>query len=120
MEATASQHAKGLDVYVGSAAVREARLLGSERRRILKITDRQLDLADLCFRAIGLLLDDQDLRPMWDRLEDLTVEFHDLVGPLDLEAIELEANHEITLPYWLRRVSDPEYRRFVRRLLGGC
>ena len=109
-----------LDSNLTSAIVREVRLLSAGRRRILRITDRQLDIADLCFRAIRLMLDDRDSRPMWDRLEDLAVEIRDAVGPLDLETLDLDSDSEITLPYWLCRASDSEYRRFVRRLLGAA
>ncbi len=101
-----------------SAVVREARRLSPSQRRVLGVTDFQIDVADLCFSAIQLLLDDRDPRPMRDRLEDLEDHALDVFGSLDLRQLEIDDDGD--LPHWLRRASAPDYGRFVRRFLGAA
>ncbi|MCY3952466.1 MAG: hypothetical protein OXG69_07945 [bacterium] len=123
--------------------IREARRLSTAERRVLQVSDFQLGFADICFRAIQLLLDDGDARPRWDRLTDLgrraaelcdsvdwgEVEFAD---DMDLKSlglawrkleehleIEVDRDGEVILPRWFRRLPVPEFRRFVQKYLGA-
>ena len=131
------------DRTIESALVREARQLNAPERRLLQITNFQLGFADLCFRAIQLLLDDGDARPKWDRLEDLgdraiklgdSVDWGEIqfgentdresicLAWLKLEehlGIEVDRDGEVILPLWFRRWPVPEFRRFVRKSLGA-
>ena len=131
------------DQTTGSALIREARRLSTAERQILQVTDFQLGFADLCFRAIQLLLDDGDGRPKWDRLTDLgrrVAELCDSVDwgeiefaeDMDLKSlgpawrkleehleIEVDRDGEVILPLWFRRWPVPEHRRFVRKYLGA-
>ena len=100
--------------------VREVRLLSAGQREVLDISDLQLGIADVCFRAIQLLLDDQDPRPIGVRLEDLSISAQEILGPLDWDSLELDDDAEVVLPRWLLRSSDPEFRRFVRRFIGAA
>ena len=120
MEFPTPKIVKDPDQTRGSEVVREVRLLGVGQRRVLQVSDRQLDVADLCFRATQLLLDDRDPRPKWDRLEDLAARVREVLGPLDLDFLEADPHTEVVLPRWLRCGSTPGFQRFVRRFLGAA
>ena len=83
--------------------VRELRLLSAGQRQVLDISDTQLDLAELCFRAIRLLLDDREFRPLRDRLEDLEADAIRVIGSLEPETFETGEDEEVILPRWLCR-----------------
>ena len=119
---------------IGSALICEARRLSTAERRVLQVSDSQLGFADLCFRAIQLLLDDGDARPKWDRLTDLgaravelcdsvdwgEIEFAEDMDPKSLGlawrkleehlAIEVDRDGAVILPRWFWRWPVPEFR----------
>ena len=120
VEVLTTRHRERRGLARSSAVVREARLLSASERRVLGVTDFQLDVADLCFSAIQLLLDDRDPRPMWERLEDLEDHARDVFGSVDLDRLQIDDDGNPVLPRWLRRASAPGYGRFVRRFLGAA
>jgi len=101
-----------------SALVEEALSLNTTQRQTLEISEQQLAFGDLIFRVVQLLLDDDDPRPLWDRLEELD----EIAGTLleGLQEVDLEKfnSDEVQLPRRLRHINTPSFRRFARKLLG--
>jgi len=117
VEVAKAQQIGDREALKASSVVRVARRLSANQLRILGITDFQLDVADLFFGAIQMLLDDRDPRPMEDRLEDLEERAQEIFGPLDEGHLEIG---EAEVPRWLRQASAPVYGRFMRRFLGAA
>lgn len=69
--------------------VRVARRISPNQLRILGVTEFQLDVADLLFGAIQILLDDRDPRPMAARLNDLEERALEVFGPLGKTHLEI-------------------------------
>lgn len=99
-----------------SSLTGEMRQLTPGQLLVLGVTARQLGIADLLFAAVQLLLDDEDERPLWKRLEDLEDLAQETLAELEnLTTVDPEAFEP---PRWLRRAAAPEFHRFARRFLG--
>lgn len=120
MKDEAAQHTRAIDPSRESMVLRELRMLSAGQRKVLDISDIQLDIAELCFSAIALLLDDRDNRPLRYRMEDLETDAIRVMDSLGAETFETGEDGEILLPRWLRSLSKPHFGRFLRSFLGAA
>ena len=102
----------------GSLLIKEVGALSDRERQLLEVSDSQLSFGDLAFRILQLLLDDEDSRPLWDRVLELDEIADALLLGLENVDPAADGEGEAKLPRWLRQMKAPSFRRFVRKLLG--
>lgn len=104
-----------------SLLIREVARLTERQRRLIGVTNVQLAGGSVLFETFMQMLDDDDTRPMIDRLDDLeaVVARFDQLGIEEmLQTWTLNAD-EPQLPRWMKRATAPNFKRFLRRFIGA-
>jgi hypothetical protein len=99
-----------------SRTVQVADAMTDRQKAALGITGVHLDVFDAIFDGLQLLVDDEDQRPLMERLGDVST-LIDNPGKLLIFFEEIAAAQ--SLPRWINRWKQPNFDQFVRRLLGA-
>lgn len=102
-----------------SALVREAACLTAAQRKAFGITDLQLVTASKLFDLCIVLLDDNDPRPLDERLDDVEQRFEELEELDVTRGLAEWAESDPELPRWMTRIAAPNFQRYARRFVGA-